>query len=484
MKRKGSKVQRKNENYLFNISLAAVLLLNGCATYQAVPLMPDAELESIKNRSETGFEKPIESKEPYIPLHSPLHSPLHFPLSESISLKDGISLAEANTLALFYSPKILETRSELNISEAILLEAGSYENPNIFLGPRLSTSDSTLIFPASLSFSLPLVSERDPKLQAALKDNDKNRWLLIGKEIEILALVQKQAIKIRANTNLEKIAIQHFVRSKELISWVESLYSAGKIDSFSLQVAKRGFEDAKNELMTAQLEQSRSRRSMFSLIGLLPNTEITSLFEESPLLNITTDTPILSTLTYHPSLKALEDEYHAAEQNLRAEMAQQYPHIQIGPDFESEGGNSSIGLGIGFEIPIFTRNKTEIAKAEEKRNQIRNKYHETMINLLENHANLSDELKAYEDRIVDLRKNALDEAKELDKIFLNSLQSNEGEVLEALGASDALAHTLSEDIELQEKIDSRKIDLLLTSAALVPKELTKMYSTKESSNEK
>lgn len=440
------------------IGLLCLLSLSGCAVYRPLPLDPVAELQHIELRSfETvDLENGIEEQDG------------HFPIAQTVSLQEGLSLSEANLLALFYSPEILKAKSDCKIGDAVLLEAGFPNNPQIFLGPRLSTEDSSLIFPASLAFQFSLSDRRGPRRAAATWEREKSRWLLLETEIAVLAAIQKGFLRIEADRMHEEIVVRRADRAKELMLWVKSLYSSGEIDLFSFQIAQRGHEDAKSELMNTRLKRRRSERELLKLVGLLPDSEIELLFCPLPLLHLEIEDLEPNEILSHPALKAIEVEYCAAEQTLRAEVASQFPTLHIGPELESDRGEMTIGIGLGFEIPIFTRNRTGIAIAEENRNRIRNHYHEMLLGLWEKRVNLQDEFQALKDRAKDLQDIALIDAEKLDEIFSDSFQSNDDGVLKALGAADSVARTLGEEVELQRRIGEVKIDLLLTSAALLP----------------
>lgn len=443
------------------IALLAAALPTGCATYTPKPLVPLEEYEAIRLRSVSQHDGSQTADAEVF----------GFPVASEINPSDGISLAEANTLALFYSPKILERRRELQIADAILLEAGLPENPEVSIGPRWSTEGTGMIFPASLTFEIPVLDEHGPRKKSAEHEVRKNRWLLLERELEVLAEVQKQALKLSALTALEDIWELQVKRSDELVAWAESLYSGGEIDSFSLQVARRASEHARTEHMETMLEGKRQKRDLLVSLGLLPNAEVSFELDDLSLLKLEPSEESKDEIVKHPSLKALQEEYRAAEQVLKAEVRSQYPHLAVGPQYEGDRGEPTIGFGVGFEIPLFAQNDTAVALAESKREFVRGEYQAALLELLKSSANLRDELAALEKRLNELEANAVREAKELSRVFSSSLVSADKAVLAALSAADSLAETLSEEITLRERKNLTYIELLLVSGSLLPKEL-------------
>ena len=67
------------------------------------------------------------------------------------------------------------------------------------------------------------------------------------------------------------------------------------------------------------------------------------------------------------SISRLREEYDAAEQSLLAETRKQYPELTIGPQYESDQGQSRIGMLGAIPIPILNANRQGIAEAEARR---------------------------------------------------------------------------------------------------------------------
>lgn len=460
---------RKSKNLI--VVLAGAVLLTGCAAYKPMPLIPLEEYEAIRLRSTSEHAVPINDTSGELGSEEAAKDVLGFSMVSEINPTDGLSLSEANTLALYYSPAILERRREFQIAEAILLEAGLPENPGISIGPRWSTEGTGLIFPASLSFEIPILDEHGPRKESAAHEVKKNRWLLLERELEVLAEVQKQALGLSSLKALEDISELQVKRSDELVTWAESLYSGGEIDSFSLQVAQRASAHARTQHMETSLKRKRLKREFLTTLGLFPDAEVSFDITQISLLKELPKGLEREEIIKHPALKALEEEYRAAEKALKAEVRRQYPHLAVGPQYEGDRGEPTIGFGVGFEIPLFAQNDTAVALAETKRNSVRTEYQAGLLRLLKEGANLRDELAALKERLAHLEANAVREAEELNRVFSSSLASADKAVLEALSAADSLAETLSEEITLRERRDVTHIDLLLTTGSLLPGDL-------------
>ncbi|MEM1443055.1 MAG: TolC family protein, partial [Verrucomicrobiota bacterium] len=69
----------------------------------------------------------------------------------------------------------------------------------------------------------------------------------------------------------------------------------------------------------------------------------------------------------HPTLARLRREHEVADKAFLREIKKQYPDITIGPQAESDEGQSRIGFIGAIPVPIFNSNKGGIAEARAQR---------------------------------------------------------------------------------------------------------------------
>ena len=126
--------------------VAGMSLLSGCVSYSPMEIDPFEEIRKLEQRSDRPLE--VQASAP--------GGPAWLPIKTTIDLSDGLELSEANALALSFSPGIRATRNEMKVAGAQLIQAGLLTNPELFLGPRISSGGGDLILPAGLSWELPL----------------------------------------------------------------------------------------------------------------------------------------------------------------------------------------------------------------------------------------------------------------------------------------------------------------------------------------
>lgn len=420
--------------------LAFLVFTSGCKTYEPRPLDPSAEWKALTDLRQSLSLVPEGD--------APAAEPEWFPTAAVVDLADGLSLAEANAVALYHNPALVQARHRVSVSESQLLQAGLLENPSLFLGPRFSTSGSEVIFPASLSWELPLWGRRGARRDAADSASRATILELQGQEIEVLVAVRSTYLDLWAVTQ-EVEALTSLKRTAELVlAWIEQLRDAGEIDQTTLWLASWEQSQFDVQLRTKNVERRRHIYRLYRLLGLLPTANVDVVSDGSqmlPDLAITT----LEQRKRHPRLRIAEETYKGTEARLRLAIAEQYPTVRLGPEFEDDDSDAGIGFGLGIDLPLFDRNQGQIAAAEALRDAARDQYRAVLLGMTheeaqarltaESAAELLEVLRTQSSRSVDAAMEALEARLELG-------MSN---VVEVLTAGRALADARLQQARLE-----------------------------------
>ena len=116
--------------------------------------------------------------------------------------------------------------------------------------------------------------------------------------------------------------------------------------------------------------------------------------------------------------------HEEAERMLRLQVALQYPDLQLQPRYSAEPGEDRniVGIGIGFQIPLFDRNQVGIARATGARSATRTRFeaacrralaeldraHAELTVATERRRQLTDEVAPRAERNVDLARRAIE----------------------------------------------------------------------------
>ena len=425
----------------YGMTFATAALCAGCVAYESDPLVPTDELRRLIERSESQV-----SEEPPSSL---VGAETWFPVTQDIDLGDGLTLQEANALALFHAPALVAQRTRHRVAAAQLLQAGLLPNPELFVGPRVSTEDSGWILPASLMFGVPLGGELTAEEDAAKAKLDGAAWRVMQTELSVLGDVRSKFLEIQAireeRTQLEVLGDE----AQRIVEWVEQLASVGEVDVLTLQLARMEREDVVTSIQRLDIELAREMTELYGMIGLHPSASVEPVTTPALLSAVELPEADARTVLRHPRLKAQELEYVEADGLLRLAVARQYPNLLLGPDLESDRGDLTIGLGLSLPIPLFDQHKGDIQEAVAVRQAARNDYQEALLELATEESAARRQRDAAIEYLRIHREGPVVNAIQTDRALADRLGSGYASVLEVLSARRAVSRVRVREIELR-----------------------------------
>lgn len=290
---------------------------------------------------------------------------------------DGVTLSEAEAVALVLNPELRIARMEARVPLAGAFQAGHLPDPRLEFDVLriLSSIASPWVLGSALEFTIPLsarlpnerahaFAEADAATQAAHVAEEAvrrrvrdawNRWSATG---ERMALVR---------TYLEDLG--------EVIRVGQSLREADQIGTPQLRVLEIEQIKREGDLHTLEIEQDVQRTALLGLMGLVPEAEI----ELVPELTGEIADPGTAADREHLRRGNLElalarARYEAAERGLTVELCRRTPDLNIGPAGGTEEGDPRVGGAGGITLPLWNRNRRAIAEARATRDAARTAY--------------------------------------------------------------------------------------------------------------
>lgn len=389
--------------------LALGLLMTGCQSYQRKPLELANYASEWADRS-----LDIESIQDYA-------NTIASPKADDTSFNsaDGLSLGEAEAVALHFNPRIRLSRAQAEVPLASAKEAGWWPDPQLetevlrflnrgkktkfrFDGPSVdgintgvlgsngfnpggieSTPpgyrrtggdfiDDPWIVGASLTFTVPifgrLAVEKDLKWT---EYNASWRRILVA-EWELLTNVRESWLNWSTLHERVHVTREYIEKLEDIADIAGQLSKAGELKPTEARVLRIELASQRTKLRTLQNDAEQARIKVFSLLGVRPDAPVTLVPQVMvSSVDFAPEGRESQLLENHPRIKAALADYEAAEQALRLEIRLQYPDLQIGPSFSFEEGFSRLGLGMGFPIPLWNRNRQGIAQAIAEREATR-----------------------------------------------------------------------------------------------------------------
>lgn len=345
-------------------ALALALLLAGCASYAPQPLARDPALlappvASVLQARADAIRRPW-----LAPVRIDLQAPL-----------DDAAVA---SLAVVNGPDLVALRARAGIAEAQAFAAGLLPDPTFSLGADkvLRGPDTLLNLSAALGFDLNALRTRALTRAQANAQARSVRLDLAWAEWQAAGQARLQAARIRAY-------------ERQLPPLRESAEAASRLAEASLRAAARGDMaadaaqaqrlaalDAQTRLRTLEQDLLGARQALNRLLGLPPDTTLllaaTAMAETPP---ATLDALFAQARAQRSDLAALRAGYDAQEAALHKAILQQFPSLNLSlTGNRDSAGNLLLGPALDFTLPLWNRNRGNIAVETATRTSLRAEY--------------------------------------------------------------------------------------------------------------
>lgn len=429
-----------------NFIWVPVLLLGGCATYQALPLNPDARAPGNPG----DIEVPVSVLRLFPPRRHRFN-PAH-----------GLDMTDVAILAMANNPQLKIARDERGIAHAQAFAAGLLPDPVLDLahgtptgGPAATSSfDLGLTYDVEALLTHPLAKSA---ANASAREIDLNllwmEWQVIGKgrQLFVQAIYQTKMLAVlhQEARVLTKNHAQIVAASKN--GGVSGMMAA--MDLVRLQSVEARLHDAERQSL-------KTRQDLNALLGLSPKAQLHLI---GPMAIPKLDQPgirrALDALPHHrPDLLALQAGYRSADARYRQAILEQFPAIQIG--FTRARDADAIytrGFSIALTLPTFNRNRGNIAIAKATRKELHDQY---TLRLVQARAQV-EQILQFQELLARQRKQLQQAARSATKT-LGQLQ--------AVSRPGDLSTTSL--IQLQANAFDRRLDLLGLEEALLEQQVT------------
>ncbi len=394
---------------------------------------------------------------------------------------DGLSLREAQAVALWYNPECRIARLEAIQAKAAVQHEGRWADPEfafevgekevessesesrtIGAGTERTTFtreakniDRSWIGGATLSLTIPVSGRL--AAQKHLLGTQYEVALLHAGEVEWRSGYEVREAWLRWSIGRQRLDLldRHLALVDRFYGVIDALVGAGEISSAAGRIwaIERGRREAERERAKFAVDEGRIEIAM--LLGLLPSRAIELISSLAVPAPASMDDMRAHLAEYHPRIVRSRAEYAMAEAALRVELKKQYPDITISPTYADEQDESSLVLGLGFPVPVWNANRKGIAEAAAARDvaraRVEHEYQRVLAEVAQaeaaisgaraQHAMLSDVARAVDEQLA--AAFALLDMGELDPLLLFEGLTQSLEIKQEL-LDAALAKALAE----------------------------------------
>lgn len=362
---------------LCSAALPLLAVAGGCQSYSPIPLDRATHHEAFLQRTPSepevaAFAERLANADSLPPF--------------AFDPSDGLSIAEAEVVALVYNGELRLARLRAGVSAAGAQYAGLWEDPvfSTDLARIIQSTEHPWKIFTSFGFTIPLSGRLEVEKKRATDAHRADVVRAWAQEWTIRIELRRRWIEWSSARERAEV-MRLFLESLDpIVGIVDRMARAGEMSRVESRLFEVERVSRATELAALEVEAARAELVLKNLLGLAPTTSVVFI----PTLSIqggdeTTESHGGAPRDSNTQLAIARAEYEVAERTLELEIRRQYPDLTIGPGYGREEGQDQFLLGISIPLPILNRNRQSIAIATSEREVARAVYettHEQIVN--------------------------------------------------------------------------------------------------------
>jgi outer membrane protein TolC len=349
---------------VFPLCLFAIVLLAGCARFHPQPLTPDKSAAQIEARrfTDPGLKKFLEANS-----------------GKQIATwpKADWNLSELTLVAFYFHPGLEVARQQWLVASAGIKTAAARPNPSVTVNPAYDTqipgNYSPWLVPVTFDLPIETAGKRSKRIAEAEHAAESARWQFASAAWQIRNGVRSSLQDFQTANGRAAIFERQFTAQNRIVTLLQQRFEAGEISRPDLAIAQIARNKAQIDLSDAQSKKSDARSHLAEALGLpLAALDGQNFCFDSPpdLAALTSVAARTVALRSRADVLAALADYAASEDDLRLQIAKQFPDLHLGPGYAWNNGNvgdNQWSLGVTMELPILDQNQGPIAEAEARR---------------------------------------------------------------------------------------------------------------------
>ena len=353
-------MSRSHRHFLASAAITASLAAAGCATYRPVPL--DAGAHSASFRARTPDPEPASA---WLARLAGQQSGGTEQSPERFDLSDGVSLAEAQAVAMVYSADLRLARLKAGVTLAGATNAGLWQDPTLRVDlTRIiqSAANPWKVF-SSVGFTVPLSGRLEIEKRRAGVEHAGELVRVAQREWQTGIELRRAWCRWSAATARADSAAEVLGNVGSLQAVMDAMESAGELSRIEARLFRMERLARVAELEQARAEAAEGELTIKGLMGMAPGSPLR--FEPTLVAAGAENgwNDVTRPVENRPMVEMARVEYEVAERTLELEVRRQYPDLTIGPGYGSEDGQDQFLLGLAAPLPVLNANRRAIAEA-------------------------------------------------------------------------------------------------------------------------
>lgn len=351
-----------------SILLTLTALLGGCASYQSLTL---PETEAL-TRDVTQL-KVEASAMPGAELAAHRFDP-----------SDGFDMTELAMLAVVNSPDLRLARAEAGVTRAQAFSAGLLPDPQLALGRESvlgSPAGATVAFTAGLTVDIAALLARSATKGAADAEARKSNLDLLWQEWQTVAKARLLFVKLDAITQSQAVLGRQRASLRQRLDEAKRAVERGLVTNDASTPQLTAYEDANRQWNDQERQRNQAQHDLDALVGVAPEVSLPLVGSSDVTVMDATQVraAIAESTRRRPDLLALQAGLEAQDDRYRGALRAQFPAITFGPTRARDTSNvNSAGFSLGISLPLFNRNRGNIAIEAATREKLRIDYQQRL----------------------------------------------------------------------------------------------------------
>ena len=315
-----------------------------------------------------------------VPVH-PAQLPFRQLTTHIYNPADGLDGDEVAMLAVANNPQLRAARDALGLARAQAFSAGLLPDPQLDYGADHPTNyvpgGATNSYGTVLTYNVNALLLRSSRKKAAEADVQRvnnellwQEWQVVSQARLLFVRLLAQDEQLRALEASQSLLADRYRASQKALAQGNATADFAASDLLALQGVERQYRDL-------QRSRLQNRAALNALLGLAESAE-PQLVDgmPPPTLDIAAlQANIPQLLQQRPDIRALQAGYQSQEEKFRGAVLAQFPALNVGLTRARDNtGIDSIGFAISLSLPIFNRNRGNIAIAQASRKQLYDEY--------------------------------------------------------------------------------------------------------------
>lgn len=289
-------------------------------------------------------------------------------LSQRVCGGGAISRADAARIGLLLNPDLNRARLTYARSTQAAEYAGLWDDPGMSANLERVLKEGFFNHSISPSLSIPVTGSKRLERQIAEQYKEADFWKMRDQERAYLADLDALCNEVLVTHAKLHLVRERLAQVKDENKRVESLQALGEVPFADMQVVNTRLSDLVKEEQELSNRHLEVHQRLTRMLGLHPSAASVELAAELPSgLPGKVAAPSAEVLLNHPALLAENAAVGADELELKAEIRRQFPDISLEPGFTREDRANRVGIGIGFSLPVWNRNRAAIHTAQADR---------------------------------------------------------------------------------------------------------------------